>query len=132
MSDDVAFNQEHFQKLCNNTTKAAKGSGNDTAQIKANIEKMFAECQRLAKVAESKGAIIKERQVEFEGFQAEKKNFLENNKEVGNLVELQQELKSKDAEIAYLEAQIRKKDDENIKLKAEKEMLLIDSMNNQN
>jgi len=41
-------------------------------------------------------------------------------------------LKSKDAEIAYLEAQIRKKDDENIKLKAEKEMLLIDSMNNQN
>lgn len=47
------------------------------------------------------------------------------------MIELQQDLKSKDAEIAYLEAQIRKKDDENIKLKAEKEMLMIDSMNNQ-
>jgi len=45
-------------------------------------------------------------------------------------VELQQDLKSKDAEIAYLEAQIRKKDDENIKLKAEKEMMVIDNMNN--
>jgi len=41
---------------------------------------------------------------------------------------MQEELKSKDAEIAYLEAQLRKKDDENIKLKAEKEMLMIDQM----
>lgn len=40
-------------------------------------------------------------------------------------------MKAKDAELAYLEAQLRKKDDELIKIKAEKEMLLIDSMNNQ-
>lgn len=124
MSDSL-FNNEHFAKLCTTTVKAAKGTGTDTALIKSNVEKLFNECQRLAN-------IIQERENEYEVFQTEKKSFLESNQDVGKLVELQQDLKSKDAEIAYLEAQIRKKDDENIKLKAEKEMLLIDSMNSQN
>ena len=51
-----------------------------------------------------------------------------DNNDGGQLIEMQNELKSKDAEINYLEAQLRKKDDENIKLKAEKEMLMIDQM----
>ena len=55
---------------------------------------------------------------------------MDSNKDIGTLIEMQQELKAKDAELAYLEAQLRKKDDEVIKLKAEKEMLLIDNMNN--
>ena len=46
------------------------------------------------------------------------------------MVELQQELKSNKAEIAYLEEQLRKKNEENVLLKAEKEMLLMDQMNN--
>ena len=40
-------------------------------------------------------------------------------------------MKAKDAELTYLEAQLRKKDDEIIKINDEKEMMLIDFMNNQ-
>ena len=37
--------------MVQSTIKAAKGSGNDTAQIKANTEKLFKECERLAELA---------------------------------------------------------------------------------
>ena len=57
---------------------------------------------------------------------------MQSNRDLENLQELQDELRSKEAEITYLEAQMRKKDEENIKLKAEKEMLMIDSMNKNN
>jgi len=40
---------------------AMNGAGGDSGQIKQNIEKMFEECQRLAKVAESKNSIINEK-----------------------------------------------------------------------
>lgn len=52
MSEDIGFNEPQFRNMCTNAIKAAKGA-NDTVIIKANIEKLFAECQRLAKLAEN-------------------------------------------------------------------------------
>ena len=52
MSDDLQYDKAHFQNLCANTTKAIKGNGSDSQQIKSNIEKMLSECNRLAQVAE--------------------------------------------------------------------------------
>ena len=51
---------------------------------------MFAECKRLAKVAQDKNSTIK--------------SFMEQNDKIHDLVEMQQELQSKEAEIGYLEA----------------------------
>lgn len=120
MSADVAFDYDKFSKIAQNTAKAAKGSGNDAAQIKANTEKLLNECVRLAEVI---AQVQRENQLLRES---------SNNQDGGNLADLQQQLKSKDAELNYLEAQVRKGDDEIIKLKAEKEMLLLDQMNNPN
>jgi hypothetical protein len=42
----------------------------------------------------------------------------------GELEDLREELNASKAEIAYLESQMKKKEDENLQLKAEKEILL--------
>lgn len=43
---------------------------------------------------------------------------------VDEMEDLRQELNASKAEIAYLESQMKKKEDENLQLKAEKEILL--------
>jgi chromosome segregation ATPase len=62
----------------------------------------------------------------------EKKNFEDEKKKGGNVAGgsgiSETDMKAKDAEIAYLEAQLRKKEEENVKLKKEIERVLQDQM----
>ena len=115
--------------MCVNTAKGAKVNGNDTSCTN-NCEKLFSECTRLSEIAKKKNTIINQRRKEYERFMREKKNFEDEKKKGGNVGGgsgiSETDMKAKDAEIAYLEAQLRKKEEENVKLKKEIERVLQD------
>lgn len=62
----------------------------------------------------------------------EKKNFEDDKKKGGNVGGgsgiSETDMKAKDAEIAYLEAQLRKKEEENVKLKKDIERVVSEQM----
>ena len=121
------FSKKQFQKICLNTAKQAKMNSNDFT-CSSNIEKLFAECERLSEIAKRKTAIIAQRKKEYEKFQNEKRKFEQDAAQFNGAIADQQALKDKDAEIEYLTSQLRKKEDENTKLKAEIEQILRDQM----
>ena len=96
-----------------------------TGKQKENMDKLFAECKRLAQVAQEGNAIIKQKETEYENFKNEYKNHASND-DVGELEALRQELNANKAEIQYLESQLKKREEENLQLKAEKQILMED------
>ena len=84
-----------------NTAKQAKMNSNDFT-CSSNIEKLFAECERLSEIAKRKTAIIAQRKKEFEKFQVEKRKFEQDAASFNGAVADQQALKDKDSEIQYL------------------------------
>ena len=70
--DSIGFNHNVYKMLSEATIKMAKGNNED--KIKQNVEKMFAECKRLAEVAKGKDAKIT--------------SFLEKNDKINDLVEM--------------------------------------------
>lgn len=51
------FDRKCFKKVCLNTAKDAKSNSNDCNCL-INIEKLFAECERLSEIAKRKTAIL--------------------------------------------------------------------------
>jgi predicted RNase H-like nuclease (RuvC/YqgF family) len=125
------FNKEGIWKHCLNSAKGAKINGNDS-QCCSNIEKLYGECERLSEICKKKTIIINQRKKEYERFQRDKRELEEmKNKAQGGAnasMASESDLKAKDAEIAYLEATLRKKEDENQKLKKDIERVLQDQM----
>lgn len=122
------FNKEGLFKCCVNTAKGAKVNGNDT-NCSHNCEKLWIECERLSEIAKKKNTIINQRRKEYERFMREKKAFEDEKKKGGANVGAstgisETDMKAKDAEIAYLEAQLRKKEEENVKLKKDIERVV--------
>lgn len=121
-------------KHCLNSAKGAKINGND-ATCCTNIEKLYGECERLSEICKKKTTIINQRKKEYERFQRDKKELEDmKNKASGggsgvNMSMISEtDMKAKDAEIAYLEATLRKKEEENQKLKKDIERVLQDQM----
>jgi hypothetical protein len=115
--ENPEFNKEGIWKHCMNSAKGAKINGND-AQCCGNIEKLYGECERLSEICKKKTTIINQRKKEYERFQRDKKELEEmKNKASGGGVNAsmisETDMKAKDAEIAYLEATLRKKEEEN-------------------
>lgn len=84
---------------------------------------------RLSEICKKKTTIINQRKKEYERFQRDKKELEEmKNKASGGGVNAsmisETDMKAKDAEIAYLEATLRKKEEENQKLKKDIERVL--------
>jgi predicted RNase H-like nuclease (RuvC/YqgF family) len=126
--DNPEFNKEGMWKHCMNSAKGAKINGNDS-QCCGNIEKLYGECERLSEICKKKSTIINQRKKEYERFQRDKKELeeLKNKAQGGNASMVSDtDLKAKDAEIAYLEATLRKKEEENAKLKKDIERVLND------
>jgi len=133
--ENPEFNKEGIWKHCLNSAKGAKINGND-AQCCGNIEKLYGECERLSEICKKKTTIINQRKKEYERFQRDKKELEEmKNKAAGGAgagtnasMISETDMKAKDAEIAYLEATLRKKEEENQKLKKDIERVLQDQM----
>lgn len=115
MSESPEFNRKQFQTSCMNTAKTSRLSGNDM-QCNGNIEKLLNECDRLS-------ALAKKSSGGGGGVQMEKYH----QETSDNLQQTIQELKSKRAEVAYLEAQLKRKDEENEKLRFENRRLMKNS-----
>ena len=88
----------------------------------SNIESLFAECERLSEIAKRKTSIIAQRKQEFDKFQSEKRLF----EQKASLFNDQQVVQEKDTEINYLQTQLRIKEEENVKLKAEIKLMRIE------
>ena len=118
------FHNDGLHKKCLNTAKGAHINGNDSNCVN-NCEKLWSECERLSEIAKKKNTIINQRRKEYERFMREKKNFEdEKKKSGGNFGGGSNE--EKDAEIAYLEATLRKKEEENKKLTKDLERVILE------
>lgn len=119
------FHSDGLHKKCLNTAKGAHINGNDT-NCTCNCEKLWAECERLSEIAKKKNTIINQRRKEYERFMREKKNFEDEKKKAGGDFLGGGNDREKDAEIAYLEAQLRKKEEENKKLTKDLERVILE------
>lgn len=121
------FNRKAFQKVCLNTAKTSKIGGNDY-NCSANLEKLFLECERLSDIAQQKTNLLNEQKKELEAYEKDKTTLDDAKTAMTSLLQAQQDLHAKDAEIEYLKAQLKKKDEENKALKEDKARILKEQM----
>ena len=119
------FHADGLNKKCLNTAKDAHINGND-GNCNNNCEKLWSECERLSEIAKKKNTIINQRRKEYERFMRDKKNFEDEKKKSGDFGLGGSNDREKDAEIAYLEAQLRKKEEENKKLTKDLERVILE------
>jgi hypothetical protein len=121
------FNRKAFQKLCLNTAKTSKIGGNDY-NCTSNLEKLFLECERLSDIAQQKTNMLNEQKKEIEAHEKDRASMGHAKEAQESLQKVQKELQSKNAEIDYLKAQLKKKEDENRALKEDKARILKEQM----
>lgn len=103
------FNRKAFLCVCLNTAKTAKIGGNDY-NCTANLQKLFLECERLSDIASQKTKLLNEQKKQLDAYEAEKDSKVDSTALQTELDQAKGELKSQAAEIDYLKAQLKKKE----------------------